>query len=138
MDTTFVMVKTIFKHSVMHQAGVTTSAVNITPGGCCHWHAVIAISGLPGDGKNAMLAALSVADMKHVTIVDSDIDVFDPMDVEWAVATRVQADQDVLIISGARSKPLDPSLTIVPGKIPTTAKIAGRTTSFGITDTFRA
>ena len=107
----------------LHEAGVTTSAVNITPGGCCHWHAVIAISGLPGDGKNAMLAALSVADMKHVTIVDSDIDVFDPMDVEWAVATRVQADQDVLIISGARSKPLDPSLTIVPGKIPTTAKM---------------
>ena len=55
--------------------------------------------------------------------VDADIDVFDPMDVEWAVATRVQADEDVLIISGARSKPLDPSLTIVPGKIPTTAKM---------------
>ncbi len=107
----------------LHEAGVTATAVNITPGGCCHWHAVIAIRGLPGDGKNAILAALSVADMKHVTIVDSDIDVFDPMDVEWAVATRVQADEDVLIISGARSKPLDPSLTIVPGKIPTTAKM---------------
>jgi len=107
----------------LHEAGVTATAVNITPGGCCHWHAVIAIRGLPGDGKNAMLAALSVADMKHVTIVDADIDVFDPMDVEWAVATRVQADEDVLIISGARSKPLDPSLTIIPGKIPTTAKM---------------
>ena len=107
----------------LHEAGVTATAVNITPGGCCHWHAVIAIKGLPGDGKNAILASLSVADMKHVTVVDADIDVFDPMDVEWAVATRVQADEDVLIISGARSKPLDPSLTIVPGKIPTTAKM---------------
>lgn len=107
----------------LHEAGVTATAVNITPGGCCHWHAVIAIRGLPGDGKNAMMAALSVADMKHVTIVDEEIDVFDQMDVEWAVATRVQADEDVLIISGARSKPLDPSLTIIPGKIPTTAKM---------------
>lgn len=107
----------------LHEAGVQATAVNITPGGCCHWHAVIAIKPLPGDGKNAILAALSVADMKHVTVVDDDIDVFDPTEVEWAVATRVQADRDVTIISGARSKPLDPSLVITPGKIPTTAKM---------------
>ena len=110
---------------VLAEAGVTVAAVNITPGGCCHWHAVIAIRPLPGDGKNAIAAALSVADMKHVTVVDDDIDVFDPVDVEWAVATRVQADRDVLIMSGARSKPLDPSLP-PPGpysRVPTTAKM---------------
>jgi 2,5-furandicarboxylate decarboxylase 1 len=56
-------------------------------------------------------------------VVDDDIDVFDPVDVEWAVATRVQADKDVVIVSGARSKPLDPSLVIEPGKVPTTAKM---------------
>ncbi|MGE3936376.1 MAG: UbiD family decarboxylase [Rhodospirillaceae bacterium] len=108
---------------VLHEAGVQVTAVNITPGGCCHWHAVIAIKPLAGDAKNAILAALSVADMKHVTIVDEDIDVFDATDVEWAVATRVQADRDVVIISGARSKPLDPSLVIEHGKVPTTAKM---------------
>ncbi len=108
---------------VLFEAGVQTTAVNITPGGCCHWHAVIAIKPHPGDGKNAITAALSVADMKHVTVVEDDIDVFDPVDVEWAVATRVQADRDVLIVSNARSKPLDPSLRIEPGKIPTTAKM---------------
>ena len=108
---------------VCHEAGVQVTAVNITPGGCCHWHAVIAIKPHPGDGKNAITAALSVADMKHVTVVEDDIDVFDPVDVEWAVATRVQADRDVLIISNARSKPLDPSLRIEPGKVPTTAKM---------------
>ena len=91
---------------VLDEAGVNVTAVNITPGGCCHWHAVVAIRPLPGDGKNAITAALSVADMKHVTVVDEDIDVFDHVDVEWAVATRVQADRDVVIISGARSKPL--------------------------------
>ena len=108
---------------VCHEAGVQVTAVNITPGGCCHWHAVIAIRPHPGDGKNAITAALSVADMKHVTVVEDDIDVFDPVDVEWAIATRVQADRDVLIVSNARSKPLDPSLRIEPGKVPTTAKM---------------
>lgn len=107
----------------LFEAGVQTTAVNITPGGCCHWHAVIAIKPLPGDAKNAMMAALSVADMKHVVVVDDDIDVFDGVDVEWALATRVQADKDVLIVSGARSKPLDPSLVITPGHIPVTAKM---------------
>jgi 2,5-furandicarboxylate decarboxylase 1 len=108
---------------VLHEAGVQTTAINVTPGGCCHWHIVAAIKKQPGDGKNAILALLSIADIKHVTMVDDDIDVFDPTDVEWAVATRVQADRDVLIVSNARSKPLDPSLPPTPGRIPTTAKM---------------
>ena len=62
---------------VLDEAGVNVTAVNITPGGCCHWHAIVAIRPLPGDGKNAITAALSVADMKHVTVVDHDIDIFD-------------------------------------------------------------
>src|SRR6266850_2185977 len=73
---------------------------------------------------NRLMALLSIADIKHVTIVDDDIDVFDPVDVEWAVATRVQADRDVLIVPNARAKPLDPSLPLpLHGKVPTTAKM---------------
>jgi 2,5-furandicarboxylate decarboxylase 1 len=108
---------------VLHEAGVHATAINVTPGGCCHWHIIAAIKKVPGDGKNAIMALLSIADIKHVTIVDDDIDVFDPVDVEWAVATRVQADKDVMIVSNARSKPLDPSLPPTPGRIPTTAKM---------------
>jgi 2,5-furandicarboxylate decarboxylase 1 len=109
---------------VLHEAGVHATAINVTPGGCCHWHIVAAIKRSPGDGKNAIMALLAIADIKHVTIVDDDIDVFDATDVEWAVATRVQADRDVLIVSNARSKPLDPSLPPpTTGKIPTTAKM---------------
>ena len=109
---------------VLHEAGVQATAINVTPGGCCHWHIVAAIKKQPGDGKNAIMALLSIADIKHVTVTDDDIDVFDPTDVEWAVATRVQADRDILIVSNARSKPLDPSLPPpVMGKIPTTAKM---------------
>ena len=106
---------------VLDAAGVTVTAVNVTPGGCCHWHAVIAIRKQPGDPQNAIMAALSVADLKHVVIVDDEIDVYDAMEVEWAMATRVQADRDITILSDARSKPLDPSLPLSEG-IPTTAK----------------
>ena len=108
---------------VLHEAGVQATAINVTPGGCCHWHIVAAIKKSAGDAKNAIMALLSIADIKHVIVTDDDIDVFDSTDVEWAVATRVQADRDVLIVSNARSKPLDPSLPPVSGKIPTTAKM---------------
>ncbi|MGQ0749752.1 MAG: UbiD family decarboxylase [Betaproteobacteria bacterium] len=105
-------------------AGVQVKDVNVTLGGCAFWHAIISIRKQAGEGKNALLAALSVMDLKHVVVVDDDIDVFNPTDVEWAIATRVQADRDVFIIPGARAKPLDPSLPVTPpGVVPTGAKV---------------
>ena len=105
-------------------AGVQVKDINVTLGGCAFWHAIISIRKQAGEGKNALLAALSVMDLKHVVVVDDDIDVFDPTDVEWAIATRVQADRDVFIIPGARAKPLDPSLPVTPpGVVPTGAKV---------------
>lgn len=105
-------------------AGVQVKDINVTLGGCAFWHAVISIRKQAGEGKNALLAALSVMDLKHVVVVDEDIDVFDPTDVEWAIATRVQGDKDVIIIPGARAKPLDPSLPVTPpGVVPTGAKV---------------
>src|SRR5437764_7851980 len=108
----------------LRTAGVTVKDINVTLGGCAFWHAVISIKKQPGEAKNAILAALSVMDLKHVVIVDDDSDVFNPTDVEWAIATRVQADRDVLIVTNARGKPLDPSLPPTrPGVVPTTAKM---------------
>ena len=108
----------------LRTAGVQVKDINVTLGGCAFWHAVISIRKQAGEAKNAILAALSVMDLKHVVIVDDDIDVFNPMDVEWAIATRVQGDRDVLIVTNARGKPLDPSLPPTPvGVVPTTAKV---------------
>src|SRR6187455_3132250 len=106
-------------------ANVDVKDINVTLGGCAFWHAVISIKkGAAGDGKNALLAALSVMDLKHVVVVDDDIDVWNAMDVEWAIATRVQGDRDVFVIPGARAKPLDPSLAVMPpGVVPTGAKV---------------
>ena len=107
----------------LRTAGVQVKDINVTLGGCAFWHAVISIKKQPGEAKNALLAALSVMDLKHAAVVDDDIDVFDPMDVEWAIATRVQGDKDVMIVSNARAKPLDPSLLQGAGVVPTGAKV---------------
>jgi 2,5-furandicarboxylate decarboxylase 1 len=56
-------------------------------------------------------------------VVDDDIDVNNPMDVEWAIATRVQGDKDIVIVPGARAKPLDPSLLQGAGVVPIGAKV---------------
>jgi 2,5-furandicarboxylate decarboxylase 1 len=103
--------------------GIQVKDINITIGGSAYWHAVISIRKQAGEGKTALLAALSVGDLKHVVVVDEDIDVYNAHEVEWAIATRVQGDRDVMIIPGARAKPLDPSLFITPGVVPTGAKV---------------
>ena len=110
--------------AALKNAGVQVKDINVTIAGCAMWHAVISVKKQAGESKNALLAALSVMDLKHVVVVDDDIDVFNPIDVEWAIATRVQGDRDVFVIPGARAKPLDPSLPIVPpGTVPTGAKV---------------
>ena len=108
----------------LRTAGVQVKDINVTLGGCAFWHAIVSIKKQSGEGKNALLAALSVMDLKHVVVVDDDIDVWNAMDVEWAIATRVQGDRDVIVIPGARAKPLDPSLAVTPpGVVPTGAKV---------------
>ena len=66
---------------------------------------------VPGESRNAIAAAFgSTADTKHVFVVDSDIDVFNDDQMEWALATRFQSDRDLVTSSGFRAVPLDPSL----------------------------
>ncbi|HIH69479.1 UbiD family decarboxylase [Methermicoccus shengliensis] len=85
--------------------------VVMSEGGCCYLHAVVQIDKqTEGDGKNAALAALAAhGSLKHVVVVDEDIDIFDPTDVEYAIATRVRADRDVFIITHVRGSSLDPT-----------------------------
>lgn len=64
-----------------------------------------------GEARNAIAAVFcSVADVKHVFVVDDDIDVFDDGQIDWALATRFQADRDLVVGSGFRAVPIDPSL----------------------------
>jgi 2,5-furandicarboxylate decarboxylase 1 len=61
--------------------------------------------------------------LKHVWVVDTDIDIFDPQEVEWAVATRFQADKDLHIFENQPGSSLDPSAAHVPGEKSRTAKM---------------
>jgi len=89
----------------------SVKAVNLSIGGCGWLHAIISIDKLvDGDAKNALTAAFSAhPSLKHAVVVDTDIDIFNPNTVEWAIATRFQAEEDTLLIQNARGSTLDPS-----------------------------
>ncbi len=85
-------------------------AVRLTPGSGGWLHAIISIKKQSeGDGKNAILAAFSGhPSLKHVIVVDDDINIDDSEEVEWAIATRFRADRDLVIISNVKGSTLDP------------------------------
>lgn len=85
--------------------------VNITIGGGCRLHAIISIKKKKaGDGKAAIIGALSSGyDVKHVVVVDDDIDIYSAKSVELALASRVQASKDLVIIENALGSALEAS-----------------------------
>lgn len=98
----------IFK--AVKNAVPTVENVVLTEGGCCWLHSVVSINKqTEGDGKNAIMAALSAhPSLKHCVVVDRDVDVFDAEDVEYAIATRVKGDRDIMIVPNVRGSSLDP------------------------------
>jgi UbiD family decarboxylase len=85
--------------------------IYVTPGGCSWLHgAVSIIKKNTDDGKSAIDAAFrGHKSMKHVYIVDSDIDIHDPDQLEWAMATRFQGDKDLYVYPNEKGSSLDPS-----------------------------
>jgi len=95
----------------VRQTVPTVKEVCMPVSGNCRFHAYISIGKrTPGQAKNAICAAFA-ADMllKHVVVVDDDIDVFDEEQVLWAVSNRFQADRDLVVIANAQGSELDPS-----------------------------
>jgi len=89
----------------------TVKAVHLPTSGVGRFHCYISIDKkVDGESKQAALIALGAVDfIKHVFVVDADIDVYREHEVLWAVATRVQADEDVDIIKHVKGATLDPS-----------------------------
>jgi UbiD family decarboxylase len=85
--------------------------VNIDPGGCSWLHAIVQIDKQhDDDGRKAIEAAFAGhRSCKHVFVVDSDIDIYDPLEVEWAMATRFQGNTDLIIKPREQGSSLDPS-----------------------------
>ncbi|HVP20376.1 MAG TPA: UbiD family decarboxylase [Anaerolineaceae bacterium] len=85
--------------------------VNVNPGGASWLHAIVQIDKRSeDDGKLAIQAAFAGhRSCKHVFVVDGDIDIYDPLSVEWAMATRFQGDRDLVMMDRAPGSSLDPS-----------------------------
>ncbi|MFA5106370.1 MAG: UbiD family decarboxylase [Candidatus Micrarchaeia archaeon] len=87
------------------------TGVNISPGGCSWLHAIVAIKKQSEeDGKKAIEAAFAGhKSLKHAIIVDDDIDIYNPAQVEWAIATRFQAKSGLVVKLDEKGSSLDPS-----------------------------
>ena len=99
--------------------------VLVTMGGGSWLHGVVQINKKqPDDGKKAIEAAFNGhKSMKHVVIIDEDVDIYDPQAIEWAIATRFQGDRDLIIKPDQPGSSLDPSGKHEPGKKTLTTKI---------------
>lgn len=119
----------------VRDAGVDVLDVRLTEGGCCWLHGVVKIKKRrPDDGVVAGRAALrGHRSMKHVVVVDEDIDIYDDRMVEWAIATRFQADRDLITLR-ERGSSLDPSAD--EGAI-TTKAVLDATVPLGEEERFR-
>ena len=86
-------------------------AVHVTPGGTFRHHVVVSVKKRHDEeARNVIVGLLALGlGLKQVTVVDEDIDVRDPVDVEWALSTRMQPDQDIIIVPRLACSTLDPS-----------------------------
>jgi len=101
------------------------TGVYISPGGTSWLHAVVQIEKRhEEDGRRAIWAAFrGHMSLKHVVVVDADVDLYDSAAVEWAIATRFQADRDLVILTEQPGSSLDPSATQMLGQKARTAKM---------------
>jgi len=85
--------------------------VHVNPGGCSWLHAIVQIEKqAEEDGLKAIQAAFAGhRSCKHVFVVDEDIDIYNPLEVEWALATRFQADTSLVVKEKETGSSLDPS-----------------------------
>lgn len=85
--------------------------VHLSHGGICRYHLVVKLAKRSeGEPKNVMMGAFAGHyDVKQVIVVDEDVNIHDPQQVEWAVATRFQADRGLMVVTEAQGSKLDPS-----------------------------
>lgn len=105
--------------------------VAVTEGGSGRLSAVVSLrEAPPGLARTAIFAVWSTVSLiKHVTVVDSDIDVWDPVQVEWARVSRMRPERDLLIVPEVRSdrsEPLEHDLTVTKLGMDATARPGDR------------
>ena len=85
--------------------------VYFSHGGCGFYHAVVQIAQKrAGWAKQALMAAFAAfPPLKMVTVVDDDVDIRNPGDVEWAMATRLDPKHGILVIENVFGHGLNPT-----------------------------
>lgn len=85
--------------------------VNFMPG-TCSFHAVVSVQGAnPAEVRRVMALILNMDPrIKQIIVVDDDVNIYDMREVQWALATRFQADRDVLLLTGLQGYSIDPSV----------------------------
>jgi len=109
--TTLGLVREAEIHNAVSRVIPNVTGVHVPLSGTSSFTAYVAIKqGRPGEAKHVIPIVLGVDHyLKLVVVVDDDIDVFDEADVLWAIATRMQADRDLVTIAGSLGALLDPS-----------------------------
>ena len=109
--TTLGLVREAEIHNALSRVIPNVTGVHVPLSGTSSFSAYVAIKqGRPGEAKHVIPIVLGVDHyLKLVVVVDDDVDVFDESDVMWAVATRMQADRDLVTIAGSLGAMLDPS-----------------------------
>jgi 2,5-furandicarboxylate decarboxylase 1 len=100
-------------------------------GGAGRLHAVVSLRApRPGDARKVVFAIWAAVNLiKQVVVVDDDVNPWDPIQVEWAIATRMKPDRDILVVPGVRtdrSEPLESGGTIAKLAIDATRRDSDR------------
>lgn len=114
-------------YNILKAARLRPKAIRTTVGSCNFFELIVALDHpKPGEGKAAITALMAMMGVKLITVVDDDIDIYDDEQIRWAVALRMQADKDVVIVSNLQAKHVDPSVRsseLPKGQMPTTSKM---------------
>lgn len=94
----------------LRRSGFAVAAVRLTEGGACRFHAVVGCREAEQPLADLLEAVVSADPLvKHVLLVDDDIDVHDVGQLEWALSTRFRADRDMLVLADRAGTKLDPA-----------------------------
>lgn len=102
------------------------TSVFLPPGGCGFYEAVVQVKGTrPGLARDVVHETFrAFRSLQRVVVVDSDVDIHDAVDVDWAMTTRFDADTGLFVLPGEEGHPLNPVVKLNPdGKGGTVTKI---------------
>jgi 2,5-furandicarboxylate decarboxylase 1 len=120
--------------SALRASVPTVREVRITIGGGANFHAIVSLQkNFEGEPQKVGFAAFAAQDLlKHVYVVDDDIDVHDDEEVHYALATRMDPSRDIHVIENVKGNPLDPTaVEYAPGRAVVNKMIVDATRPFG-------